>query len=102
MKKRSILIITLLIYLITTISLIIGLTLPTGDTFLERLLVNYKLSVYTQGHEGLYIPGAQLFAVILLSWLALKWLYKDQVSLWKNGLLLLIVFVVVSWKVIIY
>ena len=102
MKKRSILIISILIYAITTTSLIIGLSLPTGDTFLERMLVNFNLSAYTQGDAGLYIPGAQVFVVILMSWLTLKWLYKDQVSLWKNGLLLLIVLVVVLWKVIIY
>ncbi len=99
MKKRSTLIITVLIYAITATSLIVGLSLPTGDTFLERMLINLNLPVYTQ---GLYIPGAQLFVVIIMSWLILKWLYKDQVSLWKNGLLLLIVLVVVLWKVIIY
>ncbi|WP_069873348.1 hypothetical protein [Fusibacter sp. 3D3] len=102
MKNKNIFIITILIYIITAISLIIGLSLPVGDTFLERLLVNFNLPAYTQGNEGLYIPGAQLFVVILISWLILKWLYRDQVSLWKNGLLLLIVLIVLLWKVIIY
>ncbi|MBF4694767.1 hypothetical protein [Fusibacter ferrireducens] len=102
MIKRNTLILTLSVYMLTMTSMIIGLSLPSGDTFLERILIKYNLPAYTPGEKGIYIPGMQLFVVILMSWAALKWIYKDQVSLWKNGLLLLILLVVVFWKVIIY
>lgn len=102
MKINRLLTVTILIYCIVFTSLIMGLSLPSGDSFLERVLVSSNMPVYTKDTQGLYIPGAQLFVVIFLSWLALKWLYRNQVTLWKNGLLLLIVIVVVSWKIILY
>lgn len=98
MNKKAVLIITILIYGIVATSMVLGMNLPQGGTLLERILVSNNLPVRTSAQDGLYIPGIQIMGVLILSWVILKYLYNGKATLWRNGILLVVIITAGIWK----
>jgi len=89
------------IYLIILLVYILCFNLPDGSSNLERILSSQGISSYVKmGTKQLYMPGWILLFSTLIAFGSLKIIFRKQLTLWKNGLLLWILVIALLWQLI--